>query len=281
MKKYGAVIALGIAILFGFGAVFLANKWMASQTTETQILLKDTLPLTKIVIAAKDLSIGTPLTEENITLADWPKANVPRGAFENYEDVLGRITVSPMAAGKPLLNAELAAPGSGVGLVAMIKPGKRAMAIQVDEVIGVGGFVLPHTFVDVISIKSPNRDKHKVAKTILEKIEVLAIAQETFIDEGKAKLVRTVTLELEPLQAEKLALATNEGTIQLALRNPLDMEAPEEKPQVAAVVKKRPVPSLKARVFTPQPSPHGVEVIRGASPPEKVEFKNVDSEERI
>ena len=99
-----------------------------------------------------------------------------------------------VVAGVPIVAAELAAPGSGAGLVASIEPGMRAMAIKVNEVVGVAGFVLPNTFVDIISVQN------NVAETVLKRVEVLAIAQQTFVEEGKAKVVSTVTLELSPKQ---------------------------------------------------------------------------------
>lgn len=264
MKKYGTVIALGLAILFGVIAVILVNKWLSAQNPTVKVERSESVPLASIVVAATDLTIGSRLTQENLTLADWPRANVPKGAFEKIEDVEGRVTVSKLVAGNPVLGAELAAPGSGAGLVAVIKPGMRAMAIQVNEVTGVGGFILPNTFVDVISIEKNGRTQ--TAKTLLEKIEVLAIAQETYIEEGKPKVVRTVTLELTPTDARKLALQTNEGPIQLVLRNPLDEK--EVKPKVVRRVRR-----VRPRVYTPPPPTFEVEIIRGEKAPEKYQFK--------
>lgn len=285
MKKYGTLIAFGVAVLFGIVAVMLANNWLETKTSEKLVVKKEAIPMTKVVISNQPLSIGTKLSKDNMALADWPKANKPVGAFEDMAELEGRIVVAKTVAGAPILSAALAAPGSGVGLVAVIKSGKRAMAIRVDEVIGVGGFILPNTFVDVISVKNLDTSgKKKKAKTVLERIEVLAIAQETFTEEGKAKIVRTVTLELEPKQAEKLALETNEGEIHLVLRNPLDeeeekVEPPKPQPTIAKAT--RYIPTLKARVRVPAPSSHAVEVIRGSRPVEKVEFEHVDSEQRI
>ena len=103
------------------------------------------------------------MSEQNLLLVDWPKANKPQGAFSKIEDLKDRVTVTKIVAGVPIVAAELAAPGSGVGLVASIKPGMRAMAIRVNEVIGVAGFVLPNTFVDIIAV---NIQSH-AAETVL------------------------------------------------------------------------------------------------------------------
>jgi pilus assembly protein CpaB len=264
MKKYGTVIALGLAILFGVVAVILVNKFLSAQNpTTVNVEHSESMPVAEIVVAATDLSIGSRLTAENLSLMKWPRANVPKGAFENIADVEGRVNVSKLVAGNPLLEAALAAPGSGAGLVAAIKPGMRAMAIKVNEVTGVGGFILPNTFVDVIAIEK--KGKKKTAKRLLEKIEVLAIAQETFIEEGKPKVVRTVTLELTPEDAKKLALQTNEGAIQLVLRNTLDEK--DVKP-VRKVVRR-----ARRRVYTPPPPSFEVEIIRGENAPQKYKFK--------
>lgn len=266
MKKYGTVIALGLAILFGVVAVILVNKWLSAQSPAVKVERSDSVPVAEIVVTANDLTIGSRLTKENLTLTKWPRTNIPKGAFEKIEEVEGRVTITKLVAGNPVLKAELAAPGSGAGLVAVIKPGMRAMAIQVNEVTGVGGFILPNTFVDVIAIKE--KGKTKTAKTLLQKIEVLAIAQETFIEEGQAKIVRTVTLELTPEEARQLALQTNEGSIQLVLRNPLDEEEIKPKPKVVRRVRR-----VRPRVYTPPPPSFEVEIIRGEKSPEKYKFK--------
>ncbi|MDW7646422.1 MAG: Flp pilus assembly protein CpaB [Desulfuromonadales bacterium] len=270
MKKYGSIIALSLAILFGTVAVMLANNWLNNQAAEERIVVKEAVPVTRIVIAASDLDIGTKLSGANLTLAEWPKANVPKGAYESLEGLDGRITATKIVAGDVVIAAKLAAPGSGAGLVAMIEPGKRAMSIRVDEVIGVGGFVLPNTFVDVISITKDGRDS-KRAETVLKNIQVLAIAQETFTEEGKAKVVRTVTLSVTPKEAEKLALETHEGAIQLILRNPNELAEPEPPPVVAKPAPKV-VRTLKPRVVQPKAPSFQVEVIQGDRAPEKYNF---------
>lgn len=276
MKKYGAVLALGLAVLFGLSAVFLSNKWLSAKVSDETVVVREVAPTTRIVVAAVDIPIGSRLTDSNLVLAEWPEANVPKGAFMEVEALADRIAVSKLVAGEPLLAAELAAPGSGAGLVAMIEPGMRAMSIKVDEVTGVGGFILPSTFVDIIGVEKLDRDRKK-AETILRRIKVLAIAQETFTEEGKAKVVRTVTLEILPAQAEVLALATHKGSIHLVLRNPLE-EVPEPEPEPVAKAKPRPVRTLKARVYKPKAVPFEVEIIRGAER-NKVSFRDAASEQ--
>ncbi len=263
MKQYGTLIALAVAVVFGIVAVILANQWLSTQVSEDKVIVQEQkIPLTKIVVAGQNLDIGSLLNEQTLALVDWPKANVPQGAFEKIEDVNGRVTVTRVVAGVPIVAAELAAPGSGAGLVASIKPGMRAMAIRVNEVIGVAGFVLPNTFVDIISVQG------NTAKTVLERIEVLAIAQQTFVEEGKAKVVSTVTLELTPKQVVNLSETVIKGPITLALLNPAEQmeEPPKPEPELVKKRIQRYVPKKAEDQFK-------VELIQGDQKAESFTFK--------
>lgn len=278
MKRYGALIALGLAILFGTAAVLLTNQWLSSRPGTSAVQATAQTKTVPVVMAAENLGIGSRLSEQNLTVSQWPEDHVPRGAFNSIDQLAGRVAVTPLNAGQPILAAELAAPGSGAGLVALIEQGKRAMAIRVDEVTGVGGFILPNTVVDVIGVEN-TRSGDKTANTILKKIKVLATAQETFREEGKAQVVRTVTLELTPKQAEKLALQSHRGSVHLVLRNPLEEDEPEPAP--VKVAKKQPEkPVLKPRVYRPPEVPFRVEVIRAGNR-QTMDFKDTESEDRL
>lgn len=269
MKQYGTLIALAIAVVFGIVAVILANKWLSTQVSEEKVVIQQKTPMSKIVVAGQDLDIGSKLSSQNLLLVDWPKANAPKGAFNKIEDLEERVIVTKVVAGVPIVAAELAAPGSGVGLVASITPGMRAMAIRVNEEIGVAGFVLPNTFVDIISVQN------KVAQTVLKKVEVLAIAQQTFVEEGKAKVVSTVTLQLTPKQALQLAETTTKGTLTLTLLNPADDdEKPKAKPEPAPEPKKK---IAKKSTYKPRPAKpptYDVVVIRGTQSAQTVKLKD-------
>ena len=267
MKQYGTLIALVVAVIFGIAAVILANQWLSTQVPDPkQVIVRDQIPLTKIVVAAQDLAIGSLLNEQTLLLTDWPKANVPKGAFTKIEEVNGRVTVTRVVAGVPIVAAGLAAPGSGAGLVASIKPGMRAMAIKVNEVVGVAGFVLPNTFVDIISVQN------NAAKTVLKRVEVLAIAQQTFVEEGKTKVVSTVTLELSPKQVLKLSEELLKGPMTLALLNPAeDMEMPPKPEPVKVAGKKR---VYKRRPAAPKVPTYDIVVIKGTQSVETVKLKN-------
>jgi pilus assembly protein CpaB len=227
MKKYGSLIAFGLALVFGVLAVVLANHWLARQAEQPAVAPGERRPPLSIVVAAEDLSPGSVLGVNHLALKEWPREMVPEGAFQDKEAVAGRMFVNRLAAGEPVLAADLAPPGSGSAMVASIRPGMRAMAIRVDEVSGVAGFVLPNTYVDVIGVEKRGRE-YKSA-TVLSGIRVLAVAQDTAAAAGKAKVVQTVTLELKPEEAERLLLQTQMGSTRLALRNSLDAGDSEDK----------------------------------------------------
>lgn len=215
---------------------------------------------TKIIVAAKDLPIGTIITADDVTTASWT-GSVPQGALLSQKEVIGRGVVSDLYKGEPIFDKRLAAVGSGGGLAATIKPGMRAAAVRVDEVVGVAGFVLPGMRVDVLvsgnAPGAPQAEGPKV-KTLLQNIEVLSAGTNIQKDnDGKPIQVPVVSLLVTPEQAELLSLASNQTKIQLVLRNPLDTKTPET-PTIAM-----------ASVFSdgnPAPKPRSVSFRRRAVP---------------
>ena len=181
---------------------------------------------TQIVLAGRDIEVGTVLKEEDVKLADWP-GSVPVGASTKIQDVTGRGVMTAMYAKEPIIESRLAPKGAGGGLAAMIPQGMRAAAVRVNEVVGVAGFVVPGMHVDVLI--SGNRpgggNLGTLAKTLLQNLEVLSAGQDFKKDaEGKPIAVQVVNLLVTPEQAEQLSLAASQTQIQLVLRNPLDRE---------------------------------------------------------
>jgi len=178
-------------------------------------------------VAAHDLPMGTVLKEDDVTLSDWSGA-IPAGASSDINAVLKRGVLTTIYAKEPLLESRLAPLGAGGGLAAMIPPGMRAVAVPVNEVVGVAGFVVAGTRVDVlISGNSPggNSSLGTMTKTLLQNIEVLSAGQDFKKDaEGKPITVQVVNMLVTPAQAEQLSLARSQTTIQLVLRNPLDLQ---------------------------------------------------------
>ena len=153
-----------------------------------------------------------------IKTTPWPKASVPAGAFSSPQQVLGKVSRVKIMANEPILDSRLA--GEGAGLTVRLEPGKRAVAVRVDEIIGVSGFIVPDDRVDVILTTTPaggNQDA-KISKIVLQNKRVLSVAQSTEQKDGKPQVARSITLEVTPEEAEKLSLASQEGPIVLALR---------------------------------------------------------------
>lgn len=187
------------------------------------------IPTRPVVVAAADLDIGAELRREDIRIIDWPVNAVPANAISDPKEVIGRGLILPVIENEPFLPMKLASKEAGAGLPPVIPPGLRAVSVRVNEVIGVAGYVLPGTRVDVVATVSPSgQGSDMTSKVILTNVQVLAagtkIDRET--DKNKPIPVSVVTLLVNPEEAERLTLASTEGKIQLALRNPLDKTMP-------------------------------------------------------
>lgn len=188
--------------------------------------------LAKVVVAAADLPIATTLKPEHVKLTDWPEAVQPPGAIREPKDLIGRVVLAKVYQGEPILNSKLATKDAGRGLAALIPESMRAMAVRVDDVVGVAGFVHPDDRVDVIVTIQPPRpaDAEPTSKLILQNVKVLAVGKELDVpDQGRAQAmpVTVATLLVSPEESEKLALAASHGRILLTLRNWAD-RAPVE-----------------------------------------------------
>ncbi len=183
--------------------------------------------MSQIAIATRNLEVGSVLKEQDIQLADWP-GPAPAGSSTRVQDLVGRGVIMPVYAREPLIESRLAPKGAGGGLASMIPPGMRAVAVRVNEVVGVAGFVIPGMRVDVlISGNRPGGDNNlgTLTRTLLQNLEVLSAGQDFKKDqEGKPVTVQVVNLLVTPEQAEQLSLATSQTNVQLVLRNPLDRD---------------------------------------------------------
>jgi pilus assembly protein CpaB len=189
----------------------------------------DSIPTQPVVVAAADLQMGAELRRDDLRVIQWPANAAPHGAFRTAEELIGRGLVLPVIQNEPILPMKLASKEAGAGLPPVIPKGLRAVSVRVNEVIGVAGYVLPGTRVDVVATVNPtNQQTDITSKVILTNVQVLAagtkIDRET--DANKPMPVTVVTLLVAPVEAERLTLASTEGKIQLALRNPLDEETP-------------------------------------------------------
>jgi pilus assembly protein CpaB len=185
-----------------------------------------TIPTRPVIVAATDLDIGAELRPEDLRIVEWPANGVPKDAFGDTAEVIGRGIIYPVIENEPILPNKLASKEAGAGLPPAIPPGLRAVSVRVNEVIGVAGYVLPGTRVDVVATVSPTDQKADMtSKVILTNVQVLAAGtkiERDGTDKNKPMPVSVVTLLVNPDEAERLTLASSEGKIQLALRNPLD-----------------------------------------------------------
>src|SRR5689334_11931918 len=220
MKNARALVMLVVATAAGLAAVVFASRWMVQQSSTTT---------TKVVIASADMSLGQRVSPDMLKVSDWPAGSVPAGTFNDVKKLEGRVLKTSLARGEPVLEAKLSPVGTVGGLSAVINEGKRAITVRVNDVIGVAGFALPGNYVDIlVNTEKDNKDgtatgrDQNISKIVLEKILVLAVAQEAGRDETKPKVVDAVTLEVTPEQAEKIDLARSIGSLSLVLRNQVD-----------------------------------------------------------
>jgi pilus assembly protein CpaB len=216
MKNTRAIMMLVVAIMAGLAAVVMASRWLMQQSGEVN----------KIAVAAADVNLGQRLTPELVKLVDWPAGSMPQGAFAELNKLDGRVLKISVLRGEPLMESKLAPIGTKGGLSAVIQDGKRAITVRVNDVIGVAGFALPGNYVDIIvntqQEGGKNNKDQNISKIVLERILVLAVAQEVGRDDTKPRVVNAVTLEVTPDQAENIDLARSVGTLSLVLRNQVD-----------------------------------------------------------
>jgi pilus assembly protein CpaB len=215
------VLAIGAGGALAFGTYNYLQNAPATRTVS--------IPTRPVVVAAADLDVGAELRREDIRIIDWPANGVPANAIGDPKEVIGRGIVLPVIQNEPILPNKLASTEAGSGLPPAIPPGLRAVSVRVNEVIGVAGYVLPGTRVDVVATVSPTgSNQDMTSKVVLTNVQVLAAGTkiERDTDRNKPMPVSVVTLLVNPEEAERLTLASTEGKIQLALRNPLDTTMP-------------------------------------------------------
>ena len=234
-----------------------------------------------VVVAADDIQVGAKLDGHDVRVVTLPPSAVPPGAFSAPSKVLGRGAILPISKGEFILPSKLAALNAGAGLPSMIPPGMRAVSVRVNDVVSVAGFVQPGTRVDVLATGNQGNERQTV--TVLENVAVIAVGGSLLerITGGEAN-APVITLLVSPDDAQKLALASQEGRIQLALRNPLDTKKggigatrtsslyPVDKP-VASEPKPK-VRKVAVKVPAPPPAPYTVEMIRGSKRDETTKF---------
>ena len=259
----GLVVAIVIALLF---STFVYREFKHLTTVKPTVTQN-------LVVAAAPLQIGARLDAYNLRVIPWPADQPVAGMFTRIEDCANRAVITNLAENEPVLESKLAPKESGAGLPAAIPEGMRAISVAVNEVVGVAGFVIPGTMVDVlVTGQAPGQSNNKITRTILENVRVLAAGQKIEQDrEGKPQTVPVITLLVTPDQATTLTMGSTEGKIQLALRNTIDTKKNDPLPVMQAVlfappggIKPPVVENGKKRVLPPPPpQSYTVEVITG------------------
>jgi pilus assembly protein CpaB len=224
MRNKRLIIALAGAVLCGLLGVMLVTRYLSS----VQAYTKD---LGNVVVAKVEIPLGEKITAEHLTLAPIPNGSAPEGFFRKTEDVVGRVAITPIGVRETITKLKLAPEGTGGGLSAVIPEGFRAMTVKVDEVVGVSGFLMPGSYVDVVAVIVPLtaqgvETQGPISKIVLQHIKVLASGEKIDSPENQREpsAAKAVTLQVTPEQAEKLVLAANEGKLQLVMRNYSDKE---------------------------------------------------------
>lgn len=239
-------ILIVISLLLAVGAAWVANRWLISQAASG-----DAAPSTvPVLTAAIDIPLGTKMEARHVATIQMLADTAPDAAFKDVAAIQGKVAIAEIMKGEILIAPRFAAQGGGSALAAVVAENMRAVSVRVNDVVGVAGFLLPGNRVDVVA--AYRERSATLSETVVQNVKVLAVDQTASADKNEPVVVRAVTLEVTPADAEKLILAEQRGSIQLALRNPLD----------ATITQKPAAPVAAVRTRAPPPAP-GVAVIRG------------------
>jgi pilus assembly protein CpaB len=223
MRNKRFFIVLVGALLFGLLAAVSVSRYLSSAQATTK-------EFNRVTVAKVPIPLGTKLIPEQLVVVQFSKESTPDGAFESPDKLVGRVAVTNIAVREPITETRLAPEGTAAGLSAIIPEGYRAMTVAVNDVVGISGFIMPGTLVDVVVVIDPQQSngtqQGPISKIVLQNIKVLANGQNIDKPENQrdANSVKAVTLLVTPEQAEKLALASSEGKLQLMMRNSIDQD---------------------------------------------------------
>lgn len=233
MIKPRTSMLLTFSVILAFGAAWVANNWVQQRTEQAKG--PDTI---KVVVASTDIPYGYKVESMNLRYVQISEDLAPSDVVTKMEDIVGMVSQDDILSGDILREERFSPHLEGSTLAAVIAPNKRAVTVRVNDVVGVAGFLLPGNEVDVLATKKIN--KKYITDTVLKKIKVLAVDQTKSTNKNEPVIVRAVTLEASPAEAETLVKAREEGTIQLTLRNPLENLKPPAPAKKAAPVRRSP-----------------------------------------
>ncbi|MDE3739683.1 Flp pilus assembly protein CpaB [Pseudomonas resinovorans] len=249
---------VALSLLLGLGAALMANNWLSAKLNASP---DDNLQA--VVVATVEIPFGQMIEAQQVTVVRMPKGTVPDDAFDATDKVVGKIATFSMLRGDILRSARVAEHLGGSTLASLIASNKRAVSVRVDDVVGVAGFLLPGNRVDVLATRKNGGSDGAESRTILQDLRVLAVDQTASTDKTQPVVVRAVTLEMTPKEAEVLVKAMSEGRLQLALRNPLDDQKKTEPKVASAKPVPVPVPVVAKPVVRRIDGGYGVIIIRG------------------
>ena len=218
--RASTIVMIGFAVVFGLLAVFIANMWLHKQASQQVQVAPQALPSQTVVVANQPLRFGTELTESMVKEVPWPSNSIPGGAFSKVSELMGngrRVVLSAIEPNEPVLALKITGPGQRATLSALVQPGMKAVTIRVNDVEGVGGFVLPGDRVDVVLTRQVEKGQ-ATTEIVLQNTRVLAIDQSADERVNKATVAKSVTLEVSTVEAQKVWLASTVGSLSLLLR---------------------------------------------------------------
>ena len=262
MNSKRLLLSLALALLVSGLCTWMVGRRMKASATQHT-------PIARYVSPSHALEPGAVVKREDTDLIEWPGSAPVEGAFSRVEDLLGREVLFPLAKGQPILDRDLSAPGSGTGLASKIPDGMRAVALRSDEIVGVAGFLIPGSHLDVLVTYRPAGAAEPMTATVLENAVVIAAGHQLEPDpQGKISDVTVVTLLLTAEQSQRAVLASNQGSIHFVLRNGGDAGRAASAPALLSQLAAQPVAAAPAAPRTavrataaPAPVRHEIETV--------------------
>jgi pilus assembly protein CpaB len=225
MMRRQTLIAVGIAIVLGLIAVYLANTYLIAANRNAALM-----GTSRVAVAAIPLEYGTEITRENVRFAEFPNSSIPAGSFTDLKQLFPngqkRVALMAIQPNEPILPAKISASGEGASIAALLPAGMRATSVRINDVSGVAGFIQPNDSVDVLITRSIAGRDDQVTDVLLQNVRVLAIGQDSKSDSGKPQLAKTATVLVDQVGAQKLALGQQVGTLSLVLRKAGEQDNP-------------------------------------------------------
>lgn len=253
--RANSLIMLIIALVFGAVAVFFANIWLNNQTSTpvaTTTVAPAVVETSTLVVAARDIAFGERLTPETLREIPWPKSTIPDGSYAKIGDLMsdgGHVVLNPISPNEPVLKWKISGAGARASLSALVGPGLRAVSVRMNDVAGVAGFVLPGDRVDILYTKNGG-DAMSSTDILIQNVRVLAVDQVADQKKSDPVLAKVITVEVTPVDGEKVALAQTTGSLSFTLRAAGGIEpAPAQKVVEAELVSS---PSVYQTAFDAQ-----------------------------